>query len=138
VPTWFKSLLVLTSTAACAAVVLGMGFGKGETGRGDARVRTEAKQVTARFLNALDQGHYTQACSLLAKQFYRRHHVPGRTQCATGLAMGMGGTAVRFRITGVDVHGKSADVHAVVDGDPGVVVLVREAKSLRVLDQRAA
>ncbi len=138
-PIWFKSVLTVTSTVTCAAVVLSMGFGsRAGTTLADAKVRTEAKLVTTRFLSALDQGEYTQACSLLAKQFYRRHHVPGATQCATGLAMGMGGTAVRFRITGVDVHGKSAEVHAVVDGDPGVVVLVRESKSLRVLDQRAA
>ena len=123
--------------AACAAVVLGFGF-RGAPAPADAQVRTEAKRVTSRFLTALDQGRYKQACALLAKQFYLRHHVPGRLQCATGLAMGMGGTAVRFRITGVDVHGKSAEVHAVVDGDPGIVVLVRESGSLRILDQRAA
>jgi hypothetical protein len=131
--------LVATSIVTCAAVVLGMGFGSG--GAPSAAVvqaKKEAKRVTKRFLSALDQGHYGQACSLLARQFYRRHHVPGRKQCVMGLHAGMAGTAVKFRITGVDAKRNSARVHAVVDGAPGIVVLVRESGSFRVLDQQAS
>ena len=138
-PTWFKSVLVATSTVSCAAVVLGMGFGiRASHAAVDVQAGREAKRVTVTFLSALDHGRYSQACSLLARQFYRSHHVPGPKQCVAGLRIGMAGSAVKFRITSVDARRNSARVHAVVDGAPGVVTLVRESGSFRVLDQQAA
>jgi hypothetical protein len=124
--------------ATCAAIVLGMGFGGRGASSSDLQARREAKRVTTRFLSALDHGQYGKACSLLARQFYRRHHVPGRKQCVAGLRIGMEGSAVKFRITGVEAKRNSASVHAVVDGSPGTVTLVRESGSFRVLDQQAA
>jgi hypothetical protein len=123
---------------ACAAVVLGMGFGTHAASSADAQARREAERVTTKFLSALDAGRYSQACSLLATQFYLRHHVPGRRQCAAGLRIGMAGSAVKFRITGVDAKQNSARVHAVVDGAPGTLILIRESGSFRVLDQQAS
>ena len=138
-PAWFRSILVATSVVACAAVVLGLGFGGGTASSAtNAQVRREAKWVTTRFLSALDQGRYGRACALLARQFYRRHHVPGHSQCVAGLRAGMAGSAVKFRITGVDATKDWARVHAVVDGAPGTVILVREAGSFRILDQQAS
>jgi hypothetical protein len=45
---------------------------------------------------------------------------------------------VKFRITGVDAKQNSARVHAVVDGAPGTLILIRESGSFRVLDQQAS
>jgi len=127
------------SIASCAGVVLGMGFEThAASSAANAQARREAARVTTRFLSALDQGRYGQACSLLAHQFYSRHHVPGRKQCVAGLRVGMAGSAVKFRITGVEAQQNSARVHAVVDGAPGTVTLIRESGSFRVLDQQAA
>lgn len=137
-PAWFRAVLVATSAVTCAAIVLGLGFGGSARSAADVQAGREAKQVTTRFLSALDHGHYDQACSLLARQFYRSHHVPGRRQCAAGLRIGMAGSAVKFRITGVEAQGNSARVHAVVDGAPGTVTLIRESGNFRVLNQQAA
>lgn len=136
---WTKLALVAVSILTSTGVVLGMGFGSRAAPPGASeRAMAEARLVTTRFLSALDQGRYGQACSLPSQQFYRRHHVPGRRQCVAGLRLGMAGSAVKFRITGVDAKPDSARVHAVVDGAPGTVTLIRESGRFRVLDQQAA
>ena len=53
-PAWFRAVLVATSAATCAAVVLGLGFGGSARSAADAQAGREAKQVTTRFLNALN------------------------------------------------------------------------------------
>ena len=124
---------------SCAVVGLGMGFGSRAASRADvARAKVEAKQVTVRFLNALDRRHYDQACSLLAHLFYRHNHVRGRKQCVIGFSVGMAGTRVQFHITRVDAATDKAKVHGVVDGEPGTVLLVREPPGFRVLDLQGA
>jgi hypothetical protein len=102
-----------------------------------ARARSEARQVTARFLSALDQGKWEQACSLLARQFYRSHHIPDRKHCVAGFAVGMGGWAVKFKILAVHAELNRALVHVTVDGSPGTVQLVREAAGFRITAMRA-
>jgi hypothetical protein len=102
-----------------------------------AGARSEARRVTARFLSALDQGKYEQACALLAQQFYRRHHIPDRKHCIAGFAAGMGGTAVKFRILAVHARADRAIVHVAVDGSPGTVQLVRETAGWKITGMRA-
>ena len=101
------------------------------------RARSEARQVTARFLGALDQGQYARACSLLARQFYRVHHIPDRQHCVAGFSVGFGGWAVKFKILGVDAQIDKAVVHCVVDGSPGTVQLIREAAGFRISGMHA-
>jgi hypothetical protein len=62
--------------------------------------------------------------------------VADRKHCAAGLAAGMTGTAVRFRILGVRTSGDRASVRTVVDGSPGSIRLVRERSRFRVLEVR--
>lgn len=125
--------LAATYAVTCTAVVLGFGYGSGGVSPASATTVAEAKRVTARFLTALDRGRYEQACTMLARQFYRRNHVVDREHCIVGFKVGMGGTAVKFRITGVRAHGDRVSVHAIVDGAPGTVELVREGSRFRVL-----
>jgi hypothetical protein len=126
----------VTAAAACAAVVLGVGFG-GSPSPAAAEAKVAARRTAVLFLNALDRGHWNQACSMLSRTFYRRHHVVDRKHCVAGLKVAMGGTAVKFRIDRVRAHGTTAVVHAVVDGSPGTVQLVRESGRFRVLDVHA-
>ena len=135
-----RFVLATISGVTCALVVLGLGFpSSGGVSPASAQARSEAKRVTVRFFDALDHGRWSQACSLLARQFYRRHHVPDRRHCVVGFTIGMSGWAVKFRIGHVDAKGDRAVVHAVVDGAPGTVQLVREKRrGFRVLDMQAA
>lgn len=137
----FRSRLGLGATAVstCAAVVLGMGFGgSGLAAQASPQAAKEAKRVTVRFFTALDQGRWNQACSLLAREFYRRHHVPDKRHCIVGFTIGMSGTAVRYRIGRVEAKGDKVVVHAVVDGAPGTVQLVKEKRrGYRVIELQA-
>jgi len=130
----FRLGLAATSAATCAAVVLGLGIGG--PGIASAEVKAAARRITVSFFHALDHGRWSQACSMLAQQFYRRNHVPDRRHCISGFRVGMGGWAVKYRIGKIDATTDSATVHAVVDGDPGSVMLVREKGRLRVLALR--
>lgn len=127
----FRLALAATSAATCAAVVLGAGFGG--PGPASAQEKIAAKRIAVRFFNALDRGRWSQACALLAKQFYRSHHVPDQRHCIVGFTVGMSGSAVKYRIGHVDGNGDTIVVHAVVDGAPGTVRLIREKQGYRVL-----
>jgi hypothetical protein len=135
----FRTRLGFAATAAatCVAIVLGLGF----AGPGASQITTDervaARRVTVRFFHALDQGRWSQACSMFSSQFYVRHHVVDRKHCIAGLTVGMGGTAVKFRIDRVEAKGNRATVHATVDGAPGTVQLIREKRRFRVLDLHA-
>jgi hypothetical protein len=113
------------------AIVLGVGFGG--PAPASAQEKLAARQVTVRFCTSLDRGRWSQACSLLARQFYRRNHVPDRNHCIAGLRVGMGGWAVKYRIGHVNGNRDAIVVHAVVDGAPGTVRLIRERHGYRVL-----
>jgi hypothetical protein len=128
---------VATAAAVCIAVVLGLGFAGPGASHASADANAAARRVTVRFFHALDQGRFGQACTMLSQQFYRRHHVPDRKHCVAGLKVGMGGTAVKVRIDGVKATGQTAVVHAVVDGSPGTVQLIRESGRFLVLDVHA-
>ena len=123
--------LAATSAVTCGAIVLGVGFGG--PGPASAQEKLAARQVTVRFFTSLDRGRWSQACSLLAKQFYRRNHVPDRRHCIAGFKIGMGGWAVKYRIGHVNGSRNAIVVHAVVDGAPGTVRLIRERHGYRVL-----
>jgi hypothetical protein len=127
----FRLALAATSAVTCATVVLGAGFGG--PGPASAEEKIAAKRVTVRFFNALDRGRWSQACALLTRQFYRRHHVPDLRHCIVGFTVGMGGWAVKYRIGHVDGNRDTIVVHAVVDGAPGTVRLIREHHGYRVL-----
>jgi hypothetical protein len=102
-----------------------------------AHAKAEARQVTVQFFGALDRGQYAHACALLAHQFYVRHHIPDRDHCVAGFKVGMGGWAVKFRITAVSAQPNAAVVHCVVDGSPGSVQLIREAVGFRIAGMHA-
>ena len=87
-------------------------------------------------LNALDHSRWSRACALLARQFYKDNHVPDLRHCVVGLKIGMSGWAVKFHIGKIDATGDEAVVHAVVDGAPGTVKLVRENGRFRLLALR--
>jgi hypothetical protein len=123
--------LAATSAAACGAIVLGVGFGG--PGPASAQEKIAARKVTVHSFDALERGRWSQACALLARQFYRRNHVPDRRHCIAGFTVGMGGWAVKYRIGHVDGSPDVIVVHAVVDGAPGTVRLVREQHGYRVL-----
>jgi hypothetical protein len=126
-----------TSALTCACVVLGIGFGTAAVTVPPAEARTDARRVTVQFFTALDHSRWSLACAMLARQFYEDNHVPDARHCVVGLRMGMSGWAVKFRIGKIEATGDGAVVHAVVDGAPGTVKLVREHGRLRVLALRA-
>lgn len=147
-----RRFLIIGALAAALSLVASAGVGRGETRHTSLSIdhtlptatsnsltqaRSEARHVTARFLGALDQGKYDLACSLLAQQFYRRHHIPDRNHCVTGFKIGMGGTAVKFHILAVAAQTDRALVHVSVDGSPGTVELIREAPGFRITAMRA-
>jgi hypothetical protein len=80
-----------TSAVTCGVVVLGVGFGGPSPA--SAQEKIAARQATVSFFDALDRGRWSQACSLLAKQFFRHNHVPDGKHCIAGFTIGMGGWA---------------------------------------------
>jgi hypothetical protein len=147
-----RTLLIVCALAGALSLVAPAGADPGErsdvplsihhtlpirTSDALARARSEARRVTARFLGALDQGKWELACSLLARQFYRSHHILDRKHCVAGFAVGMGGWAVKFKVLAVHAQVNRALVHVAVDGSPGTVELVREALGFRITAMRA-
>lgn len=131
--------LVAVAVVTCGLVVLGAEFARnGDTSVRDEGATRAAAAVTTQFLTALDRGQYARACDLLAPEFYRRHRLPDRGHCIRGFTLGLGGTAVKFRIVEVEAQGGEALVRAVVDGAPGTIRLVRGTAGFRVLELRGA
>jgi len=130
--------LAATSALTCASIVLGFGFGSAGVSVPPAEARVDARRVTVQFFTALDHSRWGRACALLAQQFFEDNHVPDVRHCVVGLRIGMSGWAVKFRIGKIVATGDGAVVHAVVDGAPGTVRLVREHGRLLVVQLRAS
>jgi hypothetical protein len=93
----------------------------------------EARRVAAELFRTIDEHRYASTCALLADGFFDEALV-GRRLCALGLRIGFTGSRTfRVHIGRVRAEGGRAVVHAVVDGVPGRIVMVREGGSLRIL-----
>lgn len=95
---------------------------------------TEARDVTREFFRTLNAGSYERTCGLLAAEYYRRKGIPNESRCVLGLRVGfMSSPHIFIRITGVSVEDDRAVVHAIANGAPGMVTLVRDQGRLKIL-----
>ncbi|HEX8958598.1 MAG TPA: hypothetical protein VF770_02125, partial [Solirubrobacterales bacterium] len=136
-PIWSKLGMPAAAAASATAVALAFGGLGGGASYAAPDARAEARDVTVRFLAALQHAQFGRACSLLSPTFYRRNHVRDRSHCVAGFRVGLGPLALRFRILGVTAAGDRARVHAKLDGAPGTVELVRERHGYRVFALQA-
>jgi hypothetical protein len=109
---------------------LGLAVARGDTaGAAPPRpaLAAEARSVASELLQSVNARRYEHTCDLLVA-------TTRRDLCVAGLRAGfMWWHEVAFRITDVTLAGKRAIVHALADGVPGRVVLVRQADRWRVL-----
>jgi hypothetical protein len=124
-------VLVLIALCCTAAVVVV----DGASGAGaDSRVEAEARWVAAELFRTLGERRYVSTCALLADGYFAETLPLGRRHCALGLRIGfMWSNELRVRLRDVRVEGDQAVVRAAVNGVEGRILLVREARRLRIL-----
>jgi hypothetical protein len=124
----------LISAVFAAAALAGLGIGLALAAARGRAATDVARAVAVEFFATLNERRYAQTCDLLSAGFYRQNHVPDKRHCVLGLSAGMAmAPSYRFRISGVQLTRSGAVVEAFADGQPGRLVLVREAGSFKVL-----
>ena len=127
------------ATLAAAAVLSGFGTsGAGgpmvASGSNDVAFAVQAQHVAFEFFQSQNERRYDDLCALFSRGFIRAHALRDRRTCAavTRVAFVWNGK-IDFRIGKLVRSGGHFAVRAVADGAPGLIVLVREDGSLKIL-----
>jgi len=127
------------TTLAAAAVLSGFGtFGAGgpmvASGSNDVAFAVQAQHVAFEFFQSQNERRYDDLCALFSRGFIKAHALRDRRTCAavTRVAFVWSGK-IEFRIGKLVRAGGHYAVQAVADGAPGLIVLVREGSSLKIL-----
>lgn len=127
------------ATVAAAAVLSGFGTsGVGgstaESGANDVALAVQARHVAAEFFQSQNERRYEDLCGLLSRGFYETHALRDRRTCAAVSRVAfVWSSKIEFRIGKVVREGDRLAVQAVADGAPGLIVLVGEDGSLKIL-----
>jgi hypothetical protein len=127
------------TTLAAAAVLSGFGTsGAGgpmaASGSNDVAFAVQAQHVAFEFFQSQNERRYGDLCALFSRGFIRAHALRDRRTCAavTRVAFVWNGK-IDFRIGKAVREGDRFVVQAVADGAPGLIVLVLEDGSLKIL-----
>lgn len=94
----------------------------------------QARALVSRFFQTINARQFGQTCDLMSVRFYRENRIPDKRRCVLGLTVGFANSpTVFFRILGVRHEGDRAIVRTLANGEPGKIVLIKEAGSFRVL-----
>ena len=104
------------------------------SGADDAALAIQARHVAVEFFRSQNEGRYDDLCALFSRGFIRTHALRDRRTCAavSRVAFVWSGKT-EFRIGKAVREADRFVVHAVADGAPGRIVLVREDGSLKIL-----
>jgi hypothetical protein len=104
------------------------------SGSNDAAFAVQAQHVAFEFFQSQNERRYDDLCALFSRGFIRAHALRDRRTCAavTRVAFVWNGK-IDFRIGKLVRTGDHYAVQAVADGAPGLIVLVREGGSLKIL-----
>ena len=127
--------------ATIAAVTVLTGFGTSgvggpmaASGANDVALAVQARQVAVEFFRSQNERRYDDLCGLLSRGFIRAHALRDRRTCAAVARVAfVWSLKIEFRIGKVVRVGDRLVVQAVADGAPGLIVLVREDGSLKIL-----
>src|SRR5439155_12768340 len=127
------------ATGAAAAVLAGLGTaGVGgsmaASGANDVALAVQARRVAVEFFRSQNERRYDDLCRLFSRRFYRTHALRDRQTCvAVSHVAFVWSAKIQFRIGQLVRVGGRFVVQAVADGAPGVIVLIREDDSLKML-----
>ena len=94
----------------------------------------QARQVAVEFFRSQNERRYDDLCGLLSRGFIRAHALRDRRTCAVVARVAfVWSLKIDFRIGKFVRVGDRLVVQAVADGAPGLIVLVREDGSLKIL-----
>jgi hypothetical protein len=104
------------------------------SGSNDVAFAVQARHVAVEFFQSQNERRYDDLCALFSRSFIRSHGLRDRRTCAAVTRVEfVWSLRIDFRIGKlVRVDGHFA-VKAVADGAPGLIVLVREDGSLKIL-----
>jgi hypothetical protein len=104
------------------------------SGSNDVAFAVQAQHVAFEFFESQNERRYDDLCALFSRGFIRAHALRDRRTCAavTRVAFVWNGK-IDFRIGKLVRAGGHFAVQAVADGAPGLIVLVREGGSLKIL-----
>ena len=127
------------TTLAAAAVLSGFGTsGVGgpvvASGANDVAFAVQAQHVATEFFRSQNERRYDDLCALFSRGFIRSHALRDRRTCAAVFrVVSVWNEKIDFRIGKLVRVGDHFAVQAVADGAPGLIVLVREDGSLKIL-----
>jgi hypothetical protein len=127
--------------ATLAAATLLSGFGTSgaagamaASGANDVAFAAQAQRVAFEFFQWQNERRYDDLCALFSRGFIRAHALRDRRTCAAVTRVAFVWNAkIDFRIGKLVRVGDHFAVQAVADGAPGLIVLVREDGSLKIL-----
>jgi hypothetical protein len=125
-------------TIAAAAVLSGFGTsgagGPVFASASNVALAVQARHVAVEFFQWQNERRYDDLCALFSRGFIRAHALRDRRTCAAVSRVEfVWNLKIEFRIGKVGYQGDRLVVRAVADGAPGVIVLVHEDGSLRIL-----
>jgi hypothetical protein len=129
----------LIATLAAATVLMAFGasgFGGpvAASGGNDVALAAQAQHVAFEFFQSQNDRRYDDLCALFSRGFLRTHGLRDRRACAAVARVAfVWSLKIEFRIGRVVRERARLVVHAVADGAPGRIVLVREDGTLRIL-----
>jgi hypothetical protein len=105
-----------------------------ERGNSFRATEAQARSVAIEFFRSQNERRYEDTCRLLSRGFYRTHGLRDRQTCTAVMRVAFVWSGrIDFRIGSVTHEVNRVVVHAVADGAPGRLVLVREDGALRIL-----
>ena len=94
----------------------------------------QARSVAIQFFRSQNERRYEVTCRVLSLGFIRTHALRDRQTCAAVMRVAFVWSGrIVFRIDDVSREADRVVVHALADGAPGRLVLVREDGALRIL-----
>ncbi len=127
------------ATIAAATVLAGFGtsgFGgsMAASGANDVAFAVQAQRAAVEFFQSQNERRYDDLCALFSRSFIRAHALRDRRTCAAVARVEfVWNLKIDFRIGKLVRAGDHYAVQAVADGAPGLIVLVREDGSLKIL-----
>jgi hypothetical protein len=126
------------ATVAATGVLSGLGtsvFGGSMFASGGSNaLAAQARSVAVEFFRSQNERRYDDLCGLLSRDFYKTHALRDRRTCvAVSRVAFVWSGKIAFRIGKLVRAGDHFAVQAVADGAPGLIVLVREDGSLKIL-----
>jgi len=128
----------LMATLAAATVLTGFGTswagGPIASGANGVAFAVQAQHVAFEFFQSQNDRRYDDLCGLLSRGFIRSHALRDRRTCAAVTRVAFVWNAkIDFRIGKLVRVGDHFAVQALADGAPGLIVLVHEDGTLKIL-----